>query len=126
MSLKEPIAPIPPDSIENTNFGPSDVSFKSIEITDDNTSQYTVTIPGLDPSYFGEYRVDGDFVRIKQDTLIWQGRTFVKSKLQRDIEYIAGKEAAQSKDKAPSSDRTTGGQGSQTTPPTRPKSPATE
>ncbi len=127
MSLKEPIAPIPPDSIENTNFGPSDVSFESIEITDDNTSQYTVTIPGLDPSYFGEYRVDGDFVRIKQDTLIWQGRTFVKSKLQRDIEYIAGKEAARSKDKAPSSDRTTEGQGSpQATPPTRPKSPATK
>ena len=124
--LAEPITPIPPDSVENIHFGPCNIYLIFI-IPEDNTSQYSVTIPGLNPSYFGRYSVNGEYVRIKQDTLIWRGRTFVKSKLPRDIEYIADKEAAQSKDKAPSSDRTTGGQDSpQATPPTHPKSPATK
>ncbi|UKI39492.1 MAG: hypothetical protein L6V35_00820 [Alistipes putredinis] len=43
---------------------------------------------------FGQYYVNGDYVRVVGDKLYWRGRVFEKSYDPEDIRYIEEKESA--------------------------------
>ena len=53
-----------------------------------------IIIQDLDDDYFGQYYVNGDYVRVEGDRLYWRGRVFEKSYDPEDIRYIEEKESA--------------------------------
>ncbi len=61
---------------------------------DNSIKDTDIIIQDLDDDYFGQYYVDGDYVRVEGDRLYWRGRVFEKSYAPEDIRYIEEKESA--------------------------------
>ena len=61
---------------------------------DDSTNRIKIEIRNLEYSYFVQYVVNGDYVRVVGDKLYWRGRVFEKSYAPEDIRYIEEKESA--------------------------------
>ena len=81
------ITSIPEDDYTGLYF--SSIYYKSREIEiEDGANNITVEIPAIDAGFFGRYHVDGEYIQVKEDTLIWRGHTFRKCNSKSCRQYI--------------------------------------
>ena len=57
-------------------------------IIENNINSIDIKIPWLDQNYFDMYSINGEYVKIEGDKIIWRGQIFEKSHDEQDMRYI--------------------------------------
>jgi len=81
------IDPISMDNDTGLYFSSIYYSSREIEI-EDGANNVTVEIPAINAGFFGRYHVDGEYVQVKDDALIWRGHTYRKCNTKWCRQYI--------------------------------------
>jgi len=62
------------------------------EVLGDSINNVAITVTNFDDAYFGRNEINGEYVKIEDDKLIWRGRTYTKGYDKYSTEYIKKKE----------------------------------
>ena len=47
-----------------------------------------IDIPALDAGFWGRYYINGEYVKVEENKIVWRGRTFYKNTSKESLKYI--------------------------------------
>lgn len=79
--------PIPADKESGLYF--SAIYYKSSEIEiGENINDIYIDIPALDAGFWGRYYINGEYIKVEENKIVWRGRTFYKNTSKESLKYI--------------------------------------